>query len=81
VPEIDLAAILRNMKIPENLSASQALREYLLAQSEGRPQLPERDEELQKQTTTLLLLSHLEVVNALGALEERMSRKRRRRWF
>jgi hypothetical protein len=81
VPEIDLAAILRNMKIPENLSASQALREYLLAQSEGRPQLPERDEELQKQTTTLLLLSHLEVVNALGALEERMSRMRRRRWF
>jgi hypothetical protein len=81
VPEIDLAAILRNMKIPENLSASQALREYLLAQSEGRPQLPERDEELQKQTTTLLLLSHLEVINALGALEERMSRKRRRRWF
>ncbi len=81
MPEIDLAAILRNMKIPENLSASQALREYLLAQSEGRPQLPERDEELQKQTTTLLLLSHLEVINALGALEERMSRKRRRRWF
>jgi hypothetical protein len=81
VPEIDLAAILRNMKIPENLSASQGLREYLLAQSEGRPQLPERDEELQKQTTTLLLLSHLEVLNALGALEERMSRKRRRRWF
>ncbi len=81
MPEIDLAAILRNMRIPENLSASQALREYLLAQSEGRPQLPERDEELQKQTTTLLLLSHLEVLNALGALEERMSRKRRRRWF
>jgi hypothetical protein len=78
----DLATVLRNMKVPENLSASQALRAYLVAQLEGRPDLPE-DEELQKQMNFLLLLSHLEVVNALGALEERMSlaRFKRRRWF
>jgi hypothetical protein len=84
VPEPDLAATLRKMKVPENLSASQALRAYLVAQLEGQLELSE-DEEQQKQMTMLLLLSHLEVVNALGALEERMNspqfKKSRRRWF
>ena len=84
MPDPDLADVLRNIKVPENLTASHALRAYLLAQLEGRVELP-KDDEQQKKMNLLLLLSHLEVVNALGALEERMTsqqnRKPRRRWL
>ena len=79
----DLANVLRNMKVPERLTASQALRAYLLAQTEGGHDMP-TDEEQLKQVNWLMVLSHLEIVNALGALEERMASaqyRRRRRWF
>jgi hypothetical protein len=36
----DLANVLRNMKVPERLTASQALRAYLLAQAEGGHDMP-----------------------------------------
>ena len=36
----DLANVLRNMKVPERLTASQALRAYLLAQTESGHDMP-----------------------------------------
>jgi hypothetical protein len=38
----DLANVLRNMKVPELLPASQALRAYLLAPNRGRTRYADR---------------------------------------
>jgi len=65
----DMATILRNMKVPERMTGSQALRDFLLIYVDDEESLasPER----LKQLNGLLILSHLEVVNALGAVEAR----------
>jgi hypothetical protein len=89
----ELATVLRNMKVPERMNASQSLRAFLLAATEGGKDMANTDE-TQKQLNWLMLLSHLEVVNALGALEERITMaqydqlqqglrqpRKRRRWF
>jgi hypothetical protein len=89
----DMAAVVRNMKVPERMTSSQALRDFLLnhleddeATASGQAQLT--------QLIELLILSHLEVINALGALEGPAAEKhvekprddvnkkyRRRRWL
>jgi hypothetical protein len=89
----ELATVLRNMKVPERMAASQGLRAFLLAATEGGKDMANTDE-TQKQLNWLMLLSHLEVINALGALEERIAEaqynqlqdgiskyRKRRRWF
>lgn len=76
----ELATVLRNMKVPERMTGSQALRAFLLEHAEDAPKSPE---ELQ-QLNGLILISHLELVNALGVLEERFAlarTRKRRRWF
>lgn len=89
--EPDMATILRQIKVPEQMKGSQALRDFLLVYVDDEESLatPER----LKQLNGLLLLSHLEVVNTLGALEERaatqhvekfrddIKKYRKRRWF
>jgi hypothetical protein len=80
------------MKVPERMTGSQALRDFLLIHIDDEESLdtPER----LKQLNGLLILSHLEVVNALGALEERSAlqhyekvrdeitkKSRKRRWL
>lgn len=69
----DIATVLRQMKIPERMTSSQALRDFLLANTEDGRNVPTGPEQV-LQLNGLLLLSHLEVINALGALEERFSR-------
>lgn len=89
----DIATILKNMKIPERMTGSQALRDFLLIYSDDEETLANNPERV-KQLNGLLILSHLEVVNALGALEaaaaeqhvekfrkEINKRYRKRRWF
>jgi hypothetical protein len=88
----DMATILRNMKVPERMTGSQALCAFLLARTEQGENVPDSQEQL-KQLNGLLILSHLEVINALGALEERIAvaqynqfqaelkKSRRRRWL
>ncbi|KAA1249964.1 hypothetical protein F0Q45_12200 [Mycobacterium simiae] len=89
----DMATILKNMKIPERMTGSQALRDFLLIYSDDEETLANNPERV-KQLNGLLILSHLEVVNALGALEaaaaeqhaeqfrkEINKRYRKRRWF
>ncbi|AXN44846.1 hypothetical protein DSM43518_03056 [Mycobacterium marinum] len=88
----DMATILRNMKVPVRMTGSQALRDFLLIYVDDEESLatPER----LKQLNGLLILSHLEVVNALGAMEaaateqhverfrNEINRKfRKRRWW
>jgi hypothetical protein len=84
----DMATILRHMKVPERMTGSQALRDFLQIYVDDEEGLdtPER----LKQLNGLLILSQLEVINALGAMEERsaelvrdqINRKtRKRRWF
>ncbi|BBX73027.1 hypothetical protein H7H78_19135 [Mycobacterium shinjukuense] len=69
----DMATILREIKVPEQMKGSQALRDFLLIHVGDEESLasPER----LKQLNGLLILSHLEVVNALGALEERAAQR------
>lgn len=69
----DIATVLRQMKIPERMTSSQALRDFLLANTEDGRNVPTGPEQV-LQLNGLLLLSHLEVINALGALEERFAR-------
>lgn len=88
----DMATVLRNMKVPERMTSSQALRDFLLANTEAGQDMPRGQEQL-LQLNGLLLLSHLEVINALGALEERfamehyqkfqqeLGKRKKRRWF
>ncbi|CAM4348851.1 hypothetical protein MB901379_02673 [Mycobacterium basiliense] len=87
----DMAAMLRQLKVPERMTSSQALRDFLLANTEDdEPSSPEK----LRQLNGLLLLSHLEVVNALGAMEQQSAEQhyekfrreiekktRKRRWF
>jgi hypothetical protein len=89
----DMAAVLRNMKVPERMTSSQALRDFLLNHLEDDEATASSQAQL-KQLNGLLILSHLEVVNALGALEGTAAEKhvekfrdevnkkyRRRRWL
>lgn len=88
----DIATVLRQMKIPERMTSSQALRDFLLANTEDGRNVPTGPEQV-LQLNGLLLLSHLEVINALGALEERfvlehyqkfqqeLKKHRKRRWW
>ncbi|AGZ49053.1 hypothetical protein PJK45_23440 [Mycobacterium kansasii] len=88
----DMATILREMKIPEQLTGSQALRDFLLIYIDDQESLANNPERL-KQLNGLLILSHLEVVNALGSLEaaaaeqhvekfrKEINRKYRKRWW
>ncbi|QUR67703.1 hypothetical protein [Mycobacterium spongiae] len=88
----DIATVLRSMKVPERMTSSRALRDFLLANTDDGQQMPRGQEQL-LQLNGLLLLSHLEVINALGALEERfalehyqkfqqeLNKPKRRRWF
>ncbi len=89
----DMAAVLRNMKVPERMTSSQALRDFLLNHLEDDEATASSAAQL-KQLNGLLILSHLEVVNALGALEAAAAEKhvekfrddvnkkyRRRRWL
>lgn len=82
--EPDMAAILRQMKVPERMKGSQALRDFLLIYVDDEESIAANPERL-KQLNGLMILSQLEVINALGALEEsaqNYSRStRRRRWF
>ncbi|GAB7142390.1 hypothetical protein [Mycobacterium riyadhense] len=87
----DMATILRQMKVPEQMTGSKALRDFLLIHVDDDESLA-RPERL-KQLNGLLILSHLELVNALGVLEERATEQhlqrfrndikkyRKRRWF
>lgn len=61
----DIATVLRQMKIPERMTSSQALRDFLLANTEDGRNVPTGPEQV-LQLNGLLLLSHLEVINALG---------------
>ena len=89
----DMAAVLRNIKVPERMTGSQALRDFLLNHLEDDEATARSQEQLQ-QLNGLLILSHLEVVNAIGALEAAAAEKhvdtfrdegnkkyRRRRWL
>lgn len=88
----DIATVLRQMKIPERMTSSQALRDFLLANTEDGRNVPTGPEQV-LQLNGLLLLSHLEVIDALGALEERfalehyqkfqqeLKKHRKRRWW
>lgn len=87
--EPDMASVLRQMKVPERMKGSQALRDFLLIYVDDQESLAANPERL-KQLNGLMILSQLEVVNALGVLEENAvtqyqaaldKRNRRRRWF
>jgi hypothetical protein len=80
-----MATILRQMKVPERMTGSQALRDFLLIYVDDEDAIANNPDRL-KQLNGLLLLSQLEVINALGTLEENAvtqqnSRTRKRRWF
>ena len=64
-----MATILRQMKVPERMTGSQALRDFLLIYVDDQDAIANNPDRL-KQLNGLLLLSQLEVINALGALEE-----------
>jgi hypothetical protein len=87
----EMAAVLRNMKVPDRMTSSQALRDFLLDHVEDDEEAASSAEQL-KQLNGLLILSHLEVVNALAALEaaekrvetfrdDTSKKYRRRRWL
>lgn len=88
----DMAGILRQMKVPERMTGSQALRDFLQIYVDDQDAIANNPERL-KQLNGLLILSQLEVINALGAMEEAAvaqrehyraeieKRGRRRRWF
>ena len=83
--EPDMATILRQMKVPERMTGSQALRNFLLVYVDDEQSIENNPERL-KQLNGLLILSQLEVINALGTMEERAraevdKRARRRRWL
>ncbi|MDP7701782.1 MULTISPECIES: hypothetical protein [unclassified Mycobacterium] len=82
--EPEMATVLRQMKVPERMKGSQALRDFLLIYVDDEESIAANPERL-KQLNGLMILSQLEIINALGALEEsarNYSRTtRRRRWF
>jgi hypothetical protein len=88
-----MAAVVRSMKVPDRMTSSQALRDFLLNHLDDDEAAASSQERL-RQLNGLLILSHLEVVNALGALEAAAAEKhvetfrdevnkkyRRRRWL
>ncbi len=82
--EPDMATVLRQMKVPERMKGSQALRDFLLIYVDDEESIAANPERL-KQLNGLMILSQLEIINALGALEENAQNygrsSRRRRWF
>ncbi|QLL05279.1 hypothetical protein H0P51_15435 [Mycobacterium vicinigordonae] len=83
--EPDMATVLRNMKVPERMTGSQALRNFLLVYIDDQDSIENNPERL-KQLNGLMILSQLEVINALGTIDERArvqidKRSRKRRWF
>ena len=83
--EPDMATVLRNMKVPEQMTGSQALRNFLLVYVDDEESIEANPERL-KQLNGLMILSQLEVINALGAMEESAQaqaaqRSRKRRWL
>ena len=68
----DMAAVLRSLKIPDRMAYSKALRDFLLVNTSSGHTMPDSQEQLSR-LIGLLILSHLEVVNALGSLEETAS--------
>jgi hypothetical protein len=77
----DLANVLRNMKVPERLTANQALRAYLLAQTEADTICLLTSNN--KQVNWLMVLSHLEIVPPSGRWKSAWGRPSTegRRWF
>lgn len=63
---------LRSMRVPEGMSTSQALKDFLIIQSQVDQSSTTIDEQINahRQLLGLLIASHLEVVNILGAIEE-----------
>lgn len=83
--EPDMVSILRNMKVPERMTGSQALRNFLLVYVDDEESIENNPERL-KQLNGLMILSQLEVINALGVMEENVQaqvaqRSRKRRWL
>lgn len=82
--EPEMATVLRQMKVPERMKGSQALRDFLLVYVDDEESVAANPERL-KQLNGLMILSQLEIINALGALEESAQNysrtTRRRRWF
>ncbi|WP_205873154.1 hypothetical protein [Mycobacterium camsae] len=82
--EPEMATVLRQMKVPERMRGSQALRDFLLIYVDDEESIAANPERL-KQLNGLMILSQLEIINALGALEDSAQnysrRARRRRWF
>ncbi len=82
--EPEMATVLRQMKVPERMKGSQALRDFLLIYVDDEESIAANPERL-KQLNGLMILSQLEIINALGALEESAQNysrtTRRRRWF
>jgi len=69
-PDVGITS-LRNMLVPENMQASQALKDFFLNKAErGVSTDPAEQMEDLTKTLTLLIASHLEVVNVLGAMEQ-----------
>lgn len=60
-----MATVLRNMKVPERMTGSRALRAYLLAHSEHGQDVSRSPEQL-KQLNGVLLISHLEIITRSG---------------
>lgn len=63
---------LRSLKVPEKMNASKALKDFLISQTETDQSSAGIEQQLKanRQLMALLIGSHLEVVHALGALEE-----------
>lgn len=82
--EPEMATVLRQMKVPERMKGSQALRDFLLIYVDDEESVAANPERL-KQLNGLMILSQLEIINALGALEASAQNytrtTRRRRWF
>jgi hypothetical protein len=90
--DIDMATVLRQMKVPERMTGSQALRDFLSIYVDDEDAIANNPERL-KQLNGLLILSQLEVINALGSMEEAAAVQReqyraeiaksgrKRRWF
>jgi hypothetical protein len=65
---------LRNLKVPSQMANSKALRDFLVEQAENvdAPKTSTEGLEAFKKILALLTSSHLEVVNALGSMEENL---------
>jgi len=63
-------ASLHDIMVPENMKASQALKEFLISRAESGTTIDPVQSTVDLQTTlSLLISSHLEVVHILGAME------------